>query len=60
MNKKYEKVFKEIGLKYNSRFSISWLWNMATAKYWVTTSRLPLWLPKPKSTMYIQTWHGTP
>ncbi|MCY9010354.1 CDP-glycerol glycerophosphotransferase family protein [Bacillus inaquosorum] len=60
VNKKHEKVFKELGLKYSNRFSVSWLWNMATAKYWITNSRLPLWLPKPKSTMYIQTWHGTP
>ncbi|MCI4140188.1 CDP-glycerol glycerophosphotransferase family protein, partial [Bacillus vallismortis] len=33
---------------------------MATAKFWVTNSRLPLWLPYPKCTLYIQTWHGTP
>ncbi|ADP34857.1 CDP-glycerol--glycerophosphate glycerophosphotransferase [Bacillus atrophaeus] len=33
---------------------------MATAKYWITNSRLPLWLPKPKNTLSIQTWHGTP
>ncbi|MEC0805969.1 CDP-glycerol glycerophosphotransferase family protein [Bacillus atrophaeus] len=33
---------------------------MAAAKYWITNSRLPLWLPKSKNTLCIQTWHGTP
>ena len=30
------------------------------AKFWVTNSRMPLWIPKPKNTVYLQTWHGTP
>src|SRR5699024_7610128 len=30
------------------------------AEFWVSNSRLPLWIPKPKHTTYIQTWHGTP
>ncbi|WP_371069573.1 CDP-glycerol glycerophosphotransferase family protein [Sediminibacillus sp. JSM 1682029] len=42
------------------RFSIKWLILMSRAKYWVINSRLPLWLPKPKHTIYLQTWHGTP
>ncbi len=42
------------------RFSIKWLFLMATAKYWVTNSRMPLWIPKPAHTTYLQTWHGTP
>src|SRR6185437_5994812 len=21
---------------------------------------MPLWIPKPKKTIYLQTWHGTP
>ncbi|MDG2658797.1 CDP-glycerol glycerophosphotransferase family protein, partial [Vibrio parahaemolyticus] len=33
---------------------------MARAQYWVTNSRMPLWLPKPRHTTYVQTWHGTP
>ncbi|AEP88499.1 CDP-glycerol glycerophosphotransferase family protein [Bacillus spizizenii] len=60
VDRKYEHEFNRQGLKYNNRFTLSWLWKMATAKYWVTNSRLPLWLPKPKKTIYIQTWHGTP
>lgn len=33
---------------------------MARARFWVTNSRMPLWIPKPKNTIYLQTWHGTP
>ncbi len=42
------------------RFSLKWLILMNRAKYWVSNSRLPLWIPKPDKTIYIQTWHGTP
>lgn len=42
------------------RFSIKWLFLMARAEFWVTNSRLPLWIPKPNHTTYVQTWHGTP
>src|SRR5690606_41741741 len=30
------------------------------SKYWITNSRLPLWIPKSRRTIYVQTWHGTP
>ncbi|MCY7899786.1 CDP-glycerol glycerophosphotransferase family protein [Bacillus inaquosorum] len=60
VDKNYEHEFIRQGLNYSNRFTLSWLWKMATAKYWVTNSRLPLWLPKPNKTIYIQTWHGTP
>lgn len=42
------------------RFSFRWMMKMNRAKYWVSNSRLPLWIPKPKQTIYVQTWHGTP
>ena len=42
------------------RFSLKWMFLMTRAKYWVTNSRLPLWIPKSHKTVYIQTWHGTP
>src|SRR5699024_6214188 len=42
------------------RFGIKWTITMARAEYWITNSRLPLWIPKPKGTVYVQTWHGTP
>ncbi|MEC1611969.1 CDP-glycerol glycerophosphotransferase family protein [Bacillus mojavensis] len=60
IDKRFEKEFKKWSLKYTIRFSLDWLMKMATAKYWITNSRLPVWLPKPKNTIYIQTWHGTP
>lgn len=33
---------------------------MATAKWWITNSRLPEYLVKKKEQKYIQCWHGTP
>lgn len=52
--------FENLDVKSVRRFSIKWLFLMARAKYWISNSRLPLWIPKPKQTIYIQTWHGTP
>lgn len=52
--------FTGIGLKPVKRFSIKWMFLMARAKYWITNSRMPIWIPKPKHTIYLQTWHGTP
>ncbi|MFP7479775.1 CDP-glycerol glycerophosphotransferase family protein [Terribacillus saccharophilus] len=54
------KVFEEKEITYIRRFSFRWLLNMNRAGYWVTNSRLPLWIPKPSHTVYVQTWHGTP
>ncbi len=53
-------VFEGKGLKTINRFSIPWLFKMARSKYWVSNSRLPIWIPKPSHTTYLQTWHGTP
>ncbi|MGG1572300.1 CDP-glycerol glycerophosphotransferase family protein [Fictibacillus sp. NRS-1165] len=52
--------FENAGIPYAKRFSIKWLFKMARAHYWVTNSRMPLWIPKSKHTVYFQTWHGTP
>src|SRR5699024_7122590 len=52
--------FEELNLPYARRFSLKWMFIMNRAKYWVTNSRLPLWIPKPEKTIYLQTWHGTP
>lgn len=57
---KYLYNFEGKGLNYVKRFSIKWLLIMARARFWVSNSRLPLWIPKPKHTIYLQTWHGTP
>lgn len=32
----------------------------ATAKFWVSNARIPLYLIKKPGQIYIQTWHGTP
>jgi CDP-glycerol glycerophosphotransferase len=42
------------------RFSLKWLYYMNKSKFWVVNSRLPIWIPKPRKTIYLQTWHGTP
>lgn len=57
---RFEKGFIDKGIPYARRFSIKWLFLMARAKFWVVNSRMPLWIPKPKGTIYLQTWHGTP
>ena len=60
VDKRYTAQFDEAGIPYLKRFSLSWLLKMTRARYWVTNSRLPLWIPKPNHTVYLQTWHGTP
>src|SRR5699024_9286156 len=60
IEKKSIKTFKDLDIKTVPRFSIEWLFLMTRAKYWVSNSRLPLWIPKPRKTIYIQTWHGSP
>jgi len=60
VDRRYQNHFPKEGFNYLIRFSLKWIYEMGTAKYWVVNSRLPLWIPKPKHTVYIQTWHGTP
>ncbi|WP_067934453.1 CDP-glycerol glycerophosphotransferase family protein [Alicyclobacillus kakegawensis] len=55
-----EARFAEHGVSYVRRFSPAWWLAMARARYWVTNSRLPQWMSKPRHTVYVQTWHGTP
>ncbi|WP_326480879.1 CDP-glycerol glycerophosphotransferase family protein [Virgibacillus halodenitrificans] len=59
-DRRHIELFKDKDVKAVRRFSIKWLLLMARAGYWVSNSRLPLWIPKPKHTTYLQTWHGTP
>ncbi|AIY06191.1 CDP-glycerol:glycerophosphate glycerophosphotransferase [Planococcus sp. PAMC 21323] len=54
------KLFEEFNVPYIQRFTIKWFWMFPRAEYWVNNVRLPLWMPKPKETVYLQTWHGTP
>ena len=60
VDKRYTAFFEKEGIPYLRRFSLAWLFKMTRASYWVTNSRMPLWIPKPKHTVYLQTWHGTP
>lgn len=60
VDKRNADVFERYDLPYIKRFSLSWMIYMNKATLWVTNSRLPLWIPKPKGTTYLQTWHGTP
>jgi len=60
VDKNFEENFKKENIPYVKRFSIRWLMSMARAQYWVNNARLPLWIPKPNHTTYLQTWHGTP
>ncbi|WLV24145.1 CDP-glycerol glycerophosphotransferase family protein [Aciduricibacillus chroicocephali] len=59
-DRRHMEKFIEAGVPYVRRFSIKWLFLMTSAGHWVTNARLPLWIPKPKHTTYVQTWHGTP
>ncbi|MCG3418020.1 CDP-glycerol glycerophosphotransferase family protein [Oceanobacillus jordanicus] len=60
IDRNYYSNFKHQNLNYAFRFSFKWIFLMATSRYWVVNCRLPLWIPKPRDTIYIQTWHGTP
>ncbi|MGP7818556.1 CDP-glycerol glycerophosphotransferase family protein [Niallia sp. 01092] len=60
VDKRFIQNFENRGIDIVPRFSVKWLFTMSRAQYWVSNSRLPLWIPKPKYTTYLQTWHGTP
>jgi CDP-glycerol glycerophosphotransferase len=60
IDKHYKDKFDQYQLHYVSRLSIKWLFMMPRATYWVTNTRLPYWIRKPRHTTYLQTWHGTP
>lgn len=59
-DRRHKHLFQEDNINALSRFSLRWILVKGRAKYWITNSRLPLWIPKPKHTVYLQTWHGTP
>lgn len=59
-DRRYLHIFQEENLPYAKRLSLKWIFLMTRAKYWVINTRLPLWIKKPKKTIYLQTWHGTP
>lgn len=63
---KYIWIFNERGKKIPGnakqikRFSFQYYYYLATSKYWVSNSRLPVFLNKREGNVYLQTWHGTP
>ncbi|PGK51264.1 CDP-glycerol--glycerophosphate glycerophosphotransferase [Priestia megaterium] len=59
-DRRFHSQFEDKGLDVAYRFSLKWLWLMPRAKYWVSNSRFPESFRKPPSTVYLQTWHGTP
>ncbi|CAD2073199.1 CDP-glycerol glycerophosphotransferase family protein [Phocicoccus pinnipedialis] len=60
VDRRYVDVFEENNVRYLKRFSLKWLLTLNRAKLWISNSRMPLWIPKPRKTKYLQTWHGTP
>jgi CDP-glycerol glycerophosphotransferase len=60
IDKTYKQNFLDAKVPFVNRFSIKWLLLMPRANYWVINSRMPYWIRKPKHTVYLQTWHGTP
>ncbi len=42
------------------RLGITYFYHIATAKYLVVNSRMPIGFQKRKGQVYVQTWHGTP
>lgn len=60
VNKSYLDAFNDKDITFLQRFSLRWLLTMPRARYWIINSRMPLWIPKPNHTTYVQTWHGTP
>lgn len=60
VKKGFESDFVDAAVPYMTRFSLKWFLLMPRARVWVINTRTPLWLVKPKDTIYIQTWHGTP
>lgn len=58
----FNKKVKDIPGKHKQikRFSFAYYYYLATAKYWVSNSRMPLHLKKRSENIYLQTWHGTP
>ncbi|WP_160725742.1 CDP-glycerol glycerophosphotransferase family protein [Bacillus sp. USDA818B3_A] len=60
IDKKQKRRYLEDNIPFINRFSIKWLFVMPRANYWVINSRMPYWIKKPRHTIYLQTWHGTP
>lgn len=60
IEKQSENLFEEMRIPYVRRLSLRWFLTFPRAKYWINNTRLPAWISKPRETVYVQTWHGTP
>ncbi len=58
-NKKQKKITIE-GAKVIEYFSIPYFYYLSRAKYWFVNCKLPMYIIKKDSQVYLQTWHGTP
>ena len=41
-------------------FSVSYFFYLARSKYWIANCKLPKYVLKKPTQVYLQTWHGTP
>lgn len=57
---KYHKGKKVDGAKVIKYFSIPYFFYLARSKYWICNCKLPSYVLKKDSQIYLQTWHGTP
>lgn len=48
------------GAEIKEYFSIPYFYYMSKAKYWVINCKMPEYMKKKNSQVYLQTWHGTP
>lgn len=60
IDKRSLKLFKSLEVPFIQRFTLKWFFTKPRAKYWINNVRLPKWMPRPRGTVYVQTWHGTP
>ncbi len=56
VNEKYDNIPNKI--RQVKKFSISFIYELATAKVWINNQRFPYFVKKRKEQYYIQTWHG--
>lgn len=48
------------GAKIIEYFSIPYFFYLARSQYWIANCKLPMYVLKKDSQIYLQTWHGTP
>lgn len=60
IDKRSIELFKSNNVPYIQRFTLKWFFTKPRAQFWINNVRLPKWMPRPRGTVYVQTWHGTP